>query len=197
MLGWDRRLDAWVVSHRVSALDPVFRALSWIGNSGLVWIALAVALALLSRRVAVLLFVALADVLAQLSTAAVKLAVARERPHGHALIPEPTSHSFPSGHAAIELRLRDRPCRLRAPASLAAARARRRDRLLTGLRRRPLPAGRGRGRALGGRDQERPCSACGRASPPARPAASARHRPRRARRASPSASRFAATRQSE
>ena len=100
MLGWDRRLDGWVVSHRASALDPVFRALSWIGNSGLVWIALALALALLSRRVAVLLYVALADVLAQLSTAAVKLAIARERPDGHALIPEPTSHSFPSGHAA-------------------------------------------------------------------------------------------------
>jgi hypothetical protein len=39
-----------VVEHRVAWLDPVFIGLSAVGYAGLVWIALAPLIALLSRR---------------------------------------------------------------------------------------------------------------------------------------------------
>ena len=41
-----------------------------------------------------------ADAVAQLSTSAIKAVVPRARPHGHAIVTEPHTHSFPSGHAA-------------------------------------------------------------------------------------------------
>jgi undecaprenyl-diphosphatase len=100
MLGWDKRFEAWTVGHRVSALDPIFRWLTYIGTDGAVWLVLAVVLALRSRRGQVILWVLLADIVAQSTTAAIKAVVARDRPHGHAIVAEPSSHSFPSGHAA-------------------------------------------------------------------------------------------------
>ena len=68
MLSWDRRLESWIAAHRVSELDPVFRGLTYIGSWAIVWLAVAVVVAALSRRWQVVLWVAVADVSAQLST---------------------------------------------------------------------------------------------------------------------------------
>jgi membrane-associated phospholipid phosphatase len=58
------------------------------------------ALALVQRRPAPVLLITSAALLADLETSVGKLLIARTRPHYHAAIPVPTSHSFPSGHAA-------------------------------------------------------------------------------------------------
>jgi undecaprenyl-diphosphatase len=61
---------------------------------------IAALVALISRRWRVLALVVAADLVAQLTTDLIKLAIHRSRPRVPTLIPEPHSHSFPSGHAA-------------------------------------------------------------------------------------------------
>jgi undecaprenyl-diphosphatase len=101
VIGLDRRLERWVVGHRVEWLNEVFVWLSRIGAFGLVWIGLAVVLALARRRPALLLLVVVADLFADLTSRGLKEAVGRERPHGsHSLVHVPSDPSFPSGHAA-------------------------------------------------------------------------------------------------
>ncbi len=99
MLGLDRRLERWVVGHRVAALDPVFRFLSEIGTHGAVWLALAGLLALRRRSWRVALGVALVDAIADGSSSLLQLAFQRARPAVTTLVARPTSYSFPSGHA--------------------------------------------------------------------------------------------------
>src|SRR5215469_4983309 len=99
MLGWDRHLESWIAGHRVSVLDPVFRWLTYIGTWGAVWLVLAAVIAALSRRWQVLLWVAVADLAAQLSATLLQALIHRDRPHVHTLVAAPHSHSFPSGHA--------------------------------------------------------------------------------------------------
>jgi undecaprenyl-diphosphatase len=94
-----------VVHHRTGALDDVFVWLSRIGTFGLVWIGIGLALALLRRRPALMLFVLAADGIADLLARAIKSMVDVERPavryaEPKALVPVPHDHSFPSGHAA-------------------------------------------------------------------------------------------------
>jgi undecaprenyl-diphosphatase len=72
--------------------------LTRIGTWGLVWLALAFALAAAWRRWSVLVAVALADAAAEGSSGAVKAIVAERRPHDHALVSIPHGGSFPSGH---------------------------------------------------------------------------------------------------
>jgi undecaprenyl-diphosphatase len=72
---------------------------------GLVWIGIALALALLRRRPALLLAVVAADGIADLLARAIKSVVDVQRPafryaEPKALVPVPQDHSFPSGHAA-------------------------------------------------------------------------------------------------
>src|SRR2546423_11247748 len=72
---------------------------------GLVWIGIGLALALLRRRPALLLFVLAADGIADLLARAIKSVVDVQRPafryaEPKALVPVPLDHSFPSGHAA-------------------------------------------------------------------------------------------------
>jgi undecaprenyl-diphosphatase len=100
VLGWDRHLESWIAGHRVSFLDPVFRWLTYLGSDGAIWLALAAVVALTSRRWSVLAWVALADLAGQIVTDLIKFTVRRHRPGVHALVKEPHSHSFPSGHAA-------------------------------------------------------------------------------------------------
>jgi undecaprenyl-diphosphatase len=100
VLSWDRRLESWIAGHRVGALDPVFRWLTYIGIDGIVWLVLAAAIALIARRWQVLALVAAADLVAQLTTELLKSVIHRTRPHVSTLVAEPHSHSFPSGHAA-------------------------------------------------------------------------------------------------
>jgi undecaprenyl-diphosphatase len=72
---------------------------------GLVWIGIALALALLRRRPALLLVVLAADGIADVLARAIKSVVDVQRPafryaEPKALVPVPHDHSFPSGHAA-------------------------------------------------------------------------------------------------
>jgi undecaprenyl-diphosphatase len=99
VLGWDRRLERWVVGHRVGFLDPLAKGLTHAGTHGLLWLALAAVVAVVLRRPPVLLTTLLAVVLAELASDLVKLAVGRERPHVSRLVPLPGGSSFPSGHA--------------------------------------------------------------------------------------------------
>ncbi len=99
MLHWDHQLETWVVAHRVAALNPVAKDLSLVGEYGAIWLAIALVAALLTRRWGVLLWVAIADAVAQLATTGIKAEIPRARPHVVTLVSEPTTHSFPSGHA--------------------------------------------------------------------------------------------------
>jgi len=72
---------------------------------GLVWIGIALVLALLSRRPALLVAVVAADGIADLHARAIKSVVDVQRPafryaEPKPLVPVPHDHSFPSGHAA-------------------------------------------------------------------------------------------------
>jgi undecaprenyl-diphosphatase len=94
-----------VVGHRVGWLNPVFELLSWIGTQGLVWLVIALVLAIAWRRPALFVRVLLADTIAQLVAYGLKEATDRPRPSAAYAEPKPlvrTPHdpSFPSGHAA-------------------------------------------------------------------------------------------------
>ncbi len=105
MIGLDHRLDRWVVTHRSGVLNVLFEGLTYAGTQGLVWIVIAIAIAVVRRRPDVLLLVVGADAAAQLSAYALKALVGRDRPPVHHPRPRPLVHvphsgSFPSGHAA-------------------------------------------------------------------------------------------------
>ena len=98
---WDHRAEQWVVGHRWHPLDEVFVWLTRIGTHGLVWLGLGLLLALVRRRVAPFLLVAVAVGVADGVAGLVKLAVGEHRPRGtHPLVALPHSSSFPSGHSA-------------------------------------------------------------------------------------------------
>jgi undecaprenyl-diphosphatase len=99
VLGWDRHLEAWQAAHRSGVLDPVFKALTYAGEWGALWLVLALVFALVLRRWQIFVLTLVADALAQLSSTVLKAAIPRDRPHVHALVSRPHSHSFPSGHA--------------------------------------------------------------------------------------------------
>jgi undecaprenyl-diphosphatase len=95
-----------VVEHRADWLDPIFVGLSIVGSWAVVWLAIALVLAVVWRRPNVLLVVATTALATHLVTTVVKLAVGRERPPTIVLDPEPlmevpTTSSFPSGHASM------------------------------------------------------------------------------------------------
>ena len=79
------------MEHRVGWLDPVFVALSVVGYAGLVWIGLAVVVALATKR-SLLLVVPLTAVCvwgADLLTLGLKAATDRARPFDAVADPEP------------------------------------------------------------------------------------------------------------
>jgi undecaprenyl-diphosphatase len=81
----------------------VFVALSWIGRLGLVWLAIALVLAVARRRPEILLLTVLADAGADLLAGLGKLLIPRHRPFVHQLGPPATDHSFPSGHTSTSV----------------------------------------------------------------------------------------------
>jgi undecaprenyl-diphosphatase len=95
-----------VVDHRAGWLDPVFIALSVIGYAGLVWIALAVVLALARRRPLLTITALTAGCVwaADLLTIGLKPLIDRPRPFdtldGDPLLGGTLGSSLPSGHAA-------------------------------------------------------------------------------------------------
>jgi undecaprenyl-diphosphatase len=100
LIGLDRRLDRWVVGHRIGWLDWLPEWLSRIGTLGAVWLMIALVVAVWWRRPAVWGSTLVAAATADLSTFALKKVIPRDRPHVHALVTRPHDHSFPSGHAA-------------------------------------------------------------------------------------------------
>ncbi len=101
----DTRLERWIVQHRTPWLDDVFVALSHIGDSGLIWLVLALLAAILWRRASILLFVVAGYLLAGWASYFLREGVGRERPphrfpEPQPLVDVPVSDSFPSGHAA-------------------------------------------------------------------------------------------------
>lgn len=105
MIGLDHRLERWAVHHRTAWLDVVFEGLSVAGTLGIVWLAIALALAALWRRPQIFFLTAAGDAAAQLASLAIKLAVDRKRPalvypEPEPLVSVPTDNAFPSGHAA-------------------------------------------------------------------------------------------------
>jgi undecaprenyl-diphosphatase len=73
---------------------------SRVGTVGAVWIAIALALALLWRRPSLFVQVTVAVLVADGLTALIKEVVPRHRPFEHQLGPSERTHSFPSGHTA-------------------------------------------------------------------------------------------------
>jgi undecaprenyl-diphosphatase len=100
VIGVDQRLERWTVHHRAEPFDTIFVALSHLGSYGVVWFAIAIVAAFVLRRPVVLPMVVIAYYSTAAITDLIKLAVDRPRPIDHPLVPEPTSSSFPSGHAA-------------------------------------------------------------------------------------------------
>jgi undecaprenyl-diphosphatase len=106
MIGWDHLARAWVVAHRLEALDGVMWALSAVGRGGMVWLAIAAVVAW--RRSRWSDFAALAVALLMATAAAdyaLKPAIGRARPFAVApavrvIGGKPHDASFPSGHAA-------------------------------------------------------------------------------------------------
>jgi undecaprenyl-diphosphatase len=106
----DRDVFTWVVEHRVAPLDWLFVALSAAGHAGLIWIALAPALALLARKPPLSTTVITAATVwtADLLASAIKLAAGRQRPYEVVAGADPLlrwdlGSSFPSGHAATSV----------------------------------------------------------------------------------------------
>ena len=97
---WEKHLEHWIVGLRTGWLDWLFIALSRIGTLGLVWVAIALAVAVAWRRPTILLAVVVADASADLLADAGKALVHRHRPFEHQLGPRSSTHSFPSGHTA-------------------------------------------------------------------------------------------------
>jgi undecaprenyl-diphosphatase len=100
VISLDQRLERWVVAHRTEPFDTLFVALSHLGSYGFIWFTLAVLGVFVWRRPVVFPLVVIAYFTSSAITDVIKLAVARKRPVDHPLVAEPTSHSFPSGHAA-------------------------------------------------------------------------------------------------
>jgi undecaprenyl-diphosphatase len=103
----DRSLQNWVVDNRPGLLDPLFEGLSLIGSFGILWLLVALAISGFSwSRPWLWTRVALAILLAESLSGALKHAFERDRPPVARPIPEPlleapTTYSFPSGHATV------------------------------------------------------------------------------------------------
>src|SRR3989442_15555155 len=68
MLAFDRLLRAWVVAHRVAALDVVMWTLSVVGRGGMAWLGLGGVIAIRRRKLAVFTSMLLAVLLASALT---------------------------------------------------------------------------------------------------------------------------------
>jgi len=94
-----------VVHHRAGWLDPVFEGLSYAGRFGLLWIVIALVLAVAYRRWGVFALTVIAVALSDWSATGLKALIERPRPpvrypEPKTLVPVPHDASFPSGHAA-------------------------------------------------------------------------------------------------
>lgn len=103
-MGLDRRLERWQVHHRPEPFSHVAVWLSDLGAYGLVWIVLALLLAVLYRRYVAFGTLLLAVVVSEPVSYGLRETVGRDRPPVRFVEPEPlittpNSHSLPSGHS--------------------------------------------------------------------------------------------------
>jgi undecaprenyl-diphosphatase len=96
---WEKHLEHWLVVRRTASLDWFFIGLSWIGRLGLVWIAIALVVALVWRKPGILLLTVGAAAAGEVLSDLGKAIVPRHRSFETQLGPASTTHSFPSGHA--------------------------------------------------------------------------------------------------
>ncbi|HZR92687.1 MAG TPA: phosphatase PAP2 family protein [Gaiellaceae bacterium] len=105
MIELDRRLERWVVEHRVFWLDQVFVWLSRLGTFGGIFLAVALLAAVVRRKPELLVVTLAAALAADALDRGLKAAVGRARPPAGAVPPPlvrvPSDGSFPSGHAAV------------------------------------------------------------------------------------------------
>ena len=106
MTALDRRLEHWVVTHRVAPLDPFFEALTYLGNFGAVWLLAGAVLAIAWRQPIVFARVGVAALTGELASSLIKDVTERPRPplrfpDPGPLVALPGSSSFPSGHATV------------------------------------------------------------------------------------------------
>lgn len=106
MAGVDREAFLWVVDHRAGWLDPLFIGLSAVGYAGLVWIFLAPALALLTRRPLLVPTALTAACVWGADLVALGLKSVVDRPRPFSVLPQAdplfggtVGASLPSGHA--------------------------------------------------------------------------------------------------
>lgn len=103
----DTSLQRWIVEHRWGPLNPFFEALSYVGSFGVVWLALAFAIAGFNwRRPWLPIRVAVTILLAEMVSGLAKAGLDRDRPplanpDPEPLVRLPPTHSFPSGHATV------------------------------------------------------------------------------------------------
>jgi len=105
MIAMDTALRMWVVTHRVAVLNPFFWFVSVIGRGGLVWLAIAAAMAIARRQWRMFALVLAAVLIASaVSNEIIKPLVGRRRPFeilsGAVIGGRPDDASFPSGHSA-------------------------------------------------------------------------------------------------
>jgi undecaprenyl-diphosphatase len=123
MLAFDQFLRAWVVAHRVAALDVVMWTLSVVGRGGMVWLGLAAVIAIRRRKPRVFTSMLLAVLLASaLTDNVLKPLFQRDRPFvamsGDVIGGRPEGASFPSGHSANAFAGAFVLSRIAAPAAL-------------------------------------------------------------------------------
>jgi undecaprenyl-diphosphatase len=125
LIGLDKHLERFIVAHRTGWLDWFFIGLSRAGTVGIVWLAIALVLAVLWRRPWLFAGVLAADVISDLLADLGKALVHRHRPFLTQLGPKTTTHSFPSGHSATSfgcaMMLAAAAPRLRVPVYTLAA----------------------------------------------------------------------------
>jgi undecaprenyl-diphosphatase len=90
----------------VGWLNPAFEGLSYMGNLGLVWLAIALVCAVVWRRPLVLAWVLAAVAIGALSSGELRNLIGRPRPSTRyaspdALVHRPKDPSFPSGHTTV------------------------------------------------------------------------------------------------
>ena len=126
----DRHLERWAVHHRGEPFDTIFVWLSKAGSNGLVWVLIALAIAIAYRRYPLFGMTLLTVLVADTSNFVLKEVFDRERPNVRYAEPEPlmrapSSNSFPSGHAATSFAaatvIGAAAPRLRAPLYVLAA----------------------------------------------------------------------------
>lgn len=105
-MGIEIQILDWIQNIRTPFGDIIFPIISWLGNAGLIWIALTIVLLVMkkTRRSGLIMALALiADLI--LCNGILKNLVARTRPFDintavNLLIEKPVDYSFPSGHTA-------------------------------------------------------------------------------------------------